>query len=197
MDKNICVYGASSSRIDEKYFKAAFDTGRLIAKAGFGLVFGAGDSGLMGAAARGAYSEGGRIIGVIPEKLNKKGVYFENCTERIETPTMHERKATMEYLSMGFIALAGGFGTMEELLEVMTLKQLSYIDPALVLRNADGYYDPLLAQFDRSMAEGFTHPEYKSLYFAAKTPEEAVGYCVSYKGSEIPDKLIWALRDKR
>lgn len=196
MERNICVYGASSSRIDEKYFRAAFETGRLIAKAGFGLVFGAGDSGLMGAAARGAFEAGGRIIGVIPEKLNKKGVYFENCTERIETPTMHERKAVMERLSTGFIALAGGFGTMEELLEVMTLKQLNYIDPAIAVLNTDGYYDHLLGQFDKSMEEGFTHPEYGKLYFKAKTPEEAVGYCVSYGGSDFPDKLIYALRDK-
>lgn len=196
MEKNICVFGASSSRIDKKYFDDAFETGRLIAKNGFGLVFGAGDSGLMGAAARGAYSEGGRIIGVIPEKLNKKGVYFENCTERIETPTMHERKATMEYLSMGFIALAGGFGTIEELMEVMTLKQLAYIDPAIVLLNTDGYFDPLLRQFEKCVEEGFVHPEYRSLYFAANTPNEAVEYCASYEGSNIPDKLIWALRDK-
>lgn len=194
-ERNICVYGASSNRIDKKYFEAAFEVGRLIAEKGFGLVFGAGDSGLMGAAARGAASQRGRIIGVIPEKLNKKGIYFEGCTERIETATMHERKALMERLSCGFIALAGGLGTIEELMEVLTLKQLSYIDPAIVLLNTDGYYDALLAQLERSMEEGFTHPEYRSLYFAANTPEEAVEYCASYKGSELPDKLVYALRN--
>ncbi len=191
---NICVFGASSNRIDKKYFDAAFEVGRLIASRGFGLVFGAGDSGLMGAAARGAFSERGRIIGVIPEKLNKKGIYFEGCTERIETPTMHERKAMMERLSGGFIALAGGFGTIEELMEVLTLKQLSYIDPAIVLLNTDGYYDDLIAMLEKTMAEGFTHKDFRSLFFAASTPEEAVEYCVSYKGSDIPDKLVYALR---
>ena len=192
--KNICVFGASSNAIADKFKKDAFEVGRLIALAGCGLVFGAGDSGLMGQAARGAFSEGGRITGVIPEKLNKKGIYFEGCTERIETPTMHERKAKMEELSSGFIALGGGFGTIEELMEVMTLKQLSYIDPAIVLLNTDGYFDPLIEQFKRCVEEGFVHEGYSSLWHVASTPKEAVDYCVSYEGSEIPDKLIFALR---
>jgi uncharacterized protein (TIGR00730 family) len=192
--KNICVFGASSNAIDEKFKKDAFETGRLIALAGCGLVFGAGDSGLMGQAARGAASEGGRVIGVIPEKLNKKGVYFEGCTERIETPTMHERKAKMESMSSGFIALGGGFGTIEELMEVMTLKQLSYIDAAIVLLNTGGYFDPLIEQFSRCIEEGFVHEGYSKLWFVASTPEVAVDYCVNYKGTDIPDKLIFALR---
>lgn len=192
--KNICVFGASSNMIHPAFMEDAFAVGRLIAEKGFGLVFGAGDSGLMGQAARGAYSAGGRIIGVIPEKLNKPGVYFENCTERIETPTMHERKAKMEQLSCGFIALGGGFGTIEELMEVMTLKQLSYIDPALVLLNTRGYFDPLIAQFESCFKEGFAHEGYRALYHVAATPEEAVSYCADYKGSEFPEKLIYALR---
>lgn len=191
---NICVFGASSNMIDERFKRDAFEVGRLIAESGFGLVFGAGDSGLMGQAARGAHSAGGRIIGVIPEKLNKPGVYFEHCTERIETPTMHERKAKMEELSAGFIALAGGFGTIEELMEVMTLKQLSYIDPAIVILNTAGCYDPLIAQLDRCFTEGFAHEGYRSLYYAASTPAEAVAYCAEYRGSNFPDKLIYALR---
>lgn len=193
-EKNICVFGASSNMIDESFRKDAFAVGRLIAEAGCGLVFGAGDSGLMGQAARGAESAGGRIIGVIPEKLNKKGVYFEGCTERIETPTMHERKSKMEELSSGFIALAGGLGTFEELLEVLTLKQLSYLDAAIVLLNTGGYFDPLIAQFKRSIEQGFTHSEYEKLWFVASTPEEAVRYCLGYGGSSLPDKLIYALR---
>ncbi len=192
--RNICVFGASSNMIAPVFTEAAYKVGRLIAQNGFGLVFGAGDSGLMGQAARGAHSLGGRIIGVIPEKLNKPGVYYEHCTERIETPTMHERKAKMESLSHGIIALAGGFGTIEELMEALTLKQLSYIDPALVLLNTDGYYDPLIAQFENCYSFGFAHAAYRELLFIASTPEEAVEYCVSYKGCNIPDKLIYALR---
>lgn len=192
--RNICVFGASSNKIDRLFMEEAFTVGRLIAEHGFGLVFGAGDSGLMGQAARGAHSAGGRIIGVIPEKLNKPGVYYEHCTERIETPTMHERKAKMESLSHGMIALAGGFGTIEELMEVITLKQLSYIDPALVILNTKGYYDPLIAQFERCYSEGFAHEAYREIIHIASAPEDAVAYCANYKGCTIPDKLIYALR---
>ncbi len=192
--KNICVFGASSNNIDKAFFEDAYEVGRLIAENGFGLVFGAGDSGLMGAAARGSFDNGGRVIGVIPEKLNKKGVYFEHCTERIETPTMHERKSKMESLSSGFIALGGGFGTIEEFMEVLTLKQLSYIDPALVLLNTAGYFDPLIEMLERTVEKGFTHEGFSKLYHVAGTPEEAVSYCVNYKGAPIPDKLIYALR---
>ena len=189
MDRNICVFGASSSKIGDSYLKAAYEVGRLIAVNGFGLVFGAGDSGLMGQAARGCASAGGRIIGVIPEKLNKKGIYFEGCTERIETATMHERKALMESFSSGFIALAGGYGTIEEFMEVMTLKQLKYFDRPIVLLNTDGFFDPLIAQLEKCVEEGFTSREHAGIFFAAATPGEAVAYCRDYRGMEIPDKL--------
>lgn len=195
-ERNVCVFGASSDHIDKAYFDDAFEVGRLIAEAGMGMVFGAGDSGLMGAAARGVTSAGGRLIGVIPKKLNVKGIYYESCTERIETPTMHERKAKMESLSSAFIALAGGFGTIEELMEVLTLKQLNYIDPAIVILNTRGYFDPLIAQFDRCMEEGFANPEYKKLYHVAASPEDAVRYCAGYAGSAIPDKLKDVVRSR-
>ena len=189
MERNICVFGASSKDIENAYLSEAFEVGRLIAERGFGLVFGAGDSGLMGAAARGAASLGGRITGVIPEKLNKKGIYFEGCTERIETPTMHERKAMMESLSAGFIVLAGGYGTIEEFMEVMTLKQLKYFDRPIVLLNTKGYYDLLIAQLDRCVVENFTRGDHARLYYPADTAQEAVEYCISYKGMDIPSKL--------
>lgn len=188
-EKNICVFGASSSRIDGAYLDAAFETGRLIAVNSFGLVFGAGDSGVMGAAARGAREAGGRITGVIPEKLNRKGIFFEDCSERIETATMHERKSLMEELSSGFIALAGGYGTMEEFMEVLTLKQLKYFDKPIVLLNTKGYFDHLIRQLERCVEEGFTSEEHDALYFVAKDPAEAVGYCANYSGMYIKDKL--------
>ncbi|MBO4385206.1 MAG: TIGR00730 family Rossman fold protein [Clostridia bacterium] len=188
-EKSICVFGASSSRIGRVYLDAAFETGRLIASASFGLVFGAGDSGVMGAAARGAESAGGRIVGVIPEKLNRKGIYFEGCTERIETATMHERKSLMEELSSGFIALAGGYGTMEEFMEVLTLKQLKYFDKPVVLLNTNGYFDHLIRQLERCVEEGFTSEAHSALYHVAADPIDAVNYCKDYKGMDIKDKL--------
>ena len=195
-DKNICVFGASSNNIDKAYFDDAFEVGRLIASAGFGLVFGAGDSGLMGAAARGCASEGGRVIGVIPEKLNKKGIYYEHCTERIETLTMHERKATMEGLAGGFITLAGGYGTIEEFMEALTLKQLSYFDKPLVILNTNGCFDSLIMQLESCVAGGFTSPDHRGLYAVFTEPADAVNYCVNYKGMSIRDKLLDAVRNE-
>lgn len=190
---SICIFGASSNKIDRVYTDAAFETGRLIALSGRSLVFGAGTSGLMGAAARGCFSEGGRIIGVIPEKLNKPGIYYENCTEKLVTPTMHERKAAMESMSSGFIALAGGFGTIEELMEVLTLKQLGYTDHAIVILNTNGYFDPLIRQLEKCVSEGFAAPDYLNLWYEAEDPKSAVEYCLSYRGGAIRDKLIDAL----
>ncbi len=190
---SICIFGASSNKIDRVYTDAAFETGRLIALSGRSMVFGAGTSGLMGAAARGCLSEGGRIIGVIPEKLNKPGIYYENCTEKLVTPTMHERKAAMESMSSAFIALAGGFGTIEELMEVLTLKQLGYTDPAIVILNTNGYFDPLIRQLEKCVSEGFAAPDYLNLWYEAEDPRSAVEYCLSYRGGAIRDKLIDAL----
>ena len=192
---SICVFGASSSRVAGEYFDAAYRVGELIAQAGCRMIFGAGDAGLMGAAARGCTNAGGSVIGVIPEKLNKKGIYFEGCAQRIETRTMHERKETMEELAGGFIALAGGYGTIEEFMEALTLKQLSYFDKPIVLLNTLGYYNSLIAQLEDCIAGGFTSPGFRGLYAVCDTPEEAVEYCVGYRGMSIRDKLMDAVRD--
>lgn len=189
MDRRICVFGASSNRIDEAFLSDAYKTGELIAKRGFGLVFGAGDSGAMGMAARGAASAGGSIIGVIPEKLNRPGIYFEDCTEKIVTPTMHERKSSMERLASGFIALGGGFGTIDEFMEVLVHKQLGYFDKPVVLLNTRGYYSHLIAQLGACIGESFASPDSALLYHVADTPEEAVAYCAEYKGMTLIDKL--------
>ncbi len=187
--KRICVFGASSKNAPDVYRRAAYDMGRLIAEHGLGMVFGAGKAGLMGEAARGASSVGGEIIGVIPRKLNIEGIYFEGCTERIQTETMHERKATMERLSDAYIALAGGFGTIEELMEVLTLKQLGYFDCPIVLLNTCGYYNDLIAQLRTCVERGFTNVEYLKLYHIASDPGDAMGYILSYSGMAVRDKL--------
>ncbi len=185
----ICVFGASSSKIAEKYFDAARRVGELLGEAGADMVFGGGDAGLMGAAARGVHKKGGKVFGVIPEKLNIPGIAYEACDELIVTPTMHVRKATMEQMSDGFIVLPGGFGTLEEVLEVVTLKQLGYLDAPIVLLDQDGFYSALIAQFRHCMQEGFTDPAYASLYFAAPTPEEAVRAVLYYTPTAMPDKM--------
>lgn len=186
----ICIYGASSNKVDVKYKEAAYEMGELIAKNGFALVFGAGGHGLMGSAAEGAAQYGGEIIGIIPEKLNLPGIVSKHCTKVIVTPTMHVRKETMENSSDAFVALAGGFGTFEELLEVITLKQLGYIDVPIVILNTEGYYDSLISMFNRAVSENFANECYLDLFFVAQTPNEAMGYILSYdKATDFPDKM--------
>lgn len=148
----------------------------------------------MGAAARGAYSAGGKIIGVIPEKLNIPGIYFEHCTERIQTATMHERKQLMESRSDAFVALSGGFGTLEELLEVLTLKQLGYHNLPVIIVNINGFYDPLIAQFERCVSEGFTDKHFMNL-FCSVTSIEAVAEALALPPREMPDKIQSVLSD--
>ena len=163
--------------------------GSLLAENGLSMVFGGGDAGLMGAAARGVREGGGRIIGVIPEKLNRPGIAYPECDELIVTPTMHSRKAKMEELSDGFVALPGGFGTLEEILEVIALKQLGYLDAPIVLLDQDGFYSKLLGQMRHCIDENFTDPAFGKLYFAAATPEEAVHALLNYVPSQLPDKI--------
>lgn len=195
--KYVCVFGASNSTIPTEHIEFAENLGAALAENGFALVFGAGTTGLMGAAARGAHARGGEIIGVIPKKLNVPGIYFEHCTERIETATMHERKALMEDRSDAFIALGGGFGTLEELMEVITLKQLGYIDKEIIIVNIDGFYDNLLAQFDRYVADGFTHGLFLHLYTVAKSVDEVIRALNEPEKRIMPDKMQEALLSAR
>ncbi|MDO5111853.1 MAG: TIGR00730 family Rossman fold protein [Clostridia bacterium] len=187
--KNICIFGASRHCIAEKYFESAHRMGVLLGENGMDMVFGGGDHGLMGAAARGVREAGGRIVGVIPEKLNQPGIAFSECDELIVTPTMHTRKAAMEDMSDGFIGLPGGFGTVEEIMEVITLKQLGYLDAPIVLLNQDGFFGPLLAQFTLCMEESFADRAYSHMYAAVATPEEAMAYLLAYTPAALPDKI--------
>lgn len=188
MKKVICIFGASSDKVADEYKEAAFEVGRLIAEKGYSMVFGAGDKGIMGAAARGAHSADGEIIGVAPELFDQPGILYENCTELIITPTMHIRKDTMERRSNAFITLAGGFGTFEELMEVLTLKQLGYIDAPIIILNTLGYYDNILAMFNKCVDEKFADERYLKLFSVAETPEEALSLAENYVQSDMPLK---------
>ena len=192
--KHICVFAASSSKVDKKYADLAYELGHQLAENGLGLVFGAGDIGLMGACVRGVKDHGGHAIGVIPKKLNQPGIAYQNCDELIETPTMHERKSKMEALSSGFVALPGGFGTLEELLETITLKQLGYHDLPIVILDQDGYYQNLLSQFETCIGERFTDEAWRVLYHRAVSVREAIDYLVSYQPEKLPDKMKEALK---
>ncbi|MEG1548327.1 MAG: TIGR00730 family Rossman fold protein [Clostridia bacterium] len=192
--RSVCVFGASSSGVDAVYEAAAYELGALLAERGIAVVFGGGRTGLMGAVARGVHDAGGHITGVIPEKLNVPGIPFEYCDKLIVTATMHERKAKMEQLSHGYIAMPGGLGTLEELLEVLTLNQLGYISAPVVILSIRGCYDALMAQLDACVAAGFTHEAYKGLYRCAQSAREAVELLVDFKPQELPNKIKEALK---
>lgn len=171
---SVCVYCASSTQIDEKYFRAAKELGRLIAQKGLRLITGAGNQGLMNAVEEGSLAAGGKVTGIIPTFMMEEGWHHTGLTELIETRTIHERKEMMAKLSDGVIALPGGCGTLEELLEIITWKQLGlYLNPIIIL-NIDGYYDHLLAQLRQAIDENFMRAIHGDIWEVATTPDEAI-----------------------
>lgn len=174
--RNVCVYSASSTKIDKKYFDAAEDLGRLLAKNEINLINGAGCLGLMKAVADATLEDGGTVTGVIPHFMVEQGWHHKGLTKLIETENMHERKQLMADLSDGVIALPGGCGTLEELLEIITWKQLAlYLKPIVIL-NIDGFFDPLLEMLDRAIDENFMRTEHGNIWQVATTPEEAINF---------------------
>ncbi|MBK9713758.1 MAG: TIGR00730 family Rossman fold protein [Kouleothrix sp.] len=160
----LCVYCASSNHIPDYYFTLARALGAEIGRRGWTLVYGGGSVGLMGALAEAVHGSGGVVVGIIPQALLDREVGYLQADELIVTLTMRERKRLMDERAEAFVALPGGFGTLEELLEIMTLRQLGYHDKPIVIVNPGGYFDPLLEQFERIFAEGFTHDRYRDLY---------------------------------
>ena len=181
MIKNVCVYASSSTLLDEIYVNKAEELGRTLAQRGIGLVYGAGGYGLMGAAARGAREAGGSVIGVIPEKMDVDGVVFDGCTELFVTRTMRERKALMEDKSDAFIALPGGFGTFEEVLEIIALRLLMYHTKPVVILNINGFYDALVKQFDIAVEQKFASPKALEMFGVFSEVDEALAYIENYQ----------------
>ncbi len=172
--KSVCVYSASSTQIDKAYFDAATELGQLLAEHKIRLVNGAGCLGLMAAVADAALAGGGEVTGVIPHFMIEQGWHHKGLTELIEVSDMHERKQLMANMSDAAIALPGGCGTMEELLEVITWKQLGlYLKPIVIL-NVNGFFDPLLAMLARAVDEHFMRPQHSSIWRVATTPQEAL-----------------------
>ena len=188
VNKNICVYASSSDAVAPVYFDAAERLGKLIAQRGATLIFGAGRVGLMGALGRGAQGAGGHVVGVIPRKLVRKEIAFTEADELIVTETMRERKGIMETRADAFIALPGGIGTLEELMEVLVLKQLRYHEKPIVLINTEGFYHGLIEILDRQITEQFAKPTMRLLYHVADTPEDALAYLDAYTPPKTEDK---------
>lgn len=175
--KIVTVYCASSNSIDSKYMDVAGEAGRLLAERNLALLYGGGQVGLMGAIARAVHEHDGTVLGVIPEALREReGVAYDLADELIITKTMQERKAILFTRADAFMVLPGGFGTLEEFMEVLTLKQLGYHDKPIALVNIEGYYDPLIELFEHFFAARFAAERYRELYFTAATPGEALDF---------------------
>ena len=173
--KGITVYGASRNNLDPVFTDAARELGRLIALEGYPLISGGGRNGLMAAAIDGANTAGGMTIGILPEFMVSKGWQHEGLTTMITTPDMHRRKELMAEMSVGVIAMPGGIGTFEELLEIITWRQLGLYRGPVVILNTDGYYDLLLGMLESASAKGFMRAtEIRELWHVVGEPEHAV-----------------------
>ena len=170
--KRICVFCGSHVGNDASYGLMARTAAEAIVAAGYGIVYGGGGVGLMKIVADAALASGGEVIGVIPHALARTEMAHQGLTELHVVSTMHERKALMEDLSDAFVALPGGFGTMDEFCEVLSWRQLRIHDKPIGLLNYRGYYDPLLVLFDSMVREGFVGPHNRSLFIDATTIDE-------------------------
>ncbi len=170
--KTLCVYCSSSDRLDQKYYDLARQIGSQMVPRGWGLVYGGGKTGLMGAVARGVKQAGGRVVGVIPDFMKVKELAFDEADELITVVTMRERKLLMETRADAFLTLPGGWGTLEEIMEILTLRQLDVLRKPCVFFNQDGFYDELLRFFERMVTERFNKASNLELFSVAKTIDE-------------------------
>ena len=184
----IAVYCASSDEIAPKYRNAAVAMGHAMADQGIGLVFGGGSVGLMGTIADAILERGGEVIGVIPEKLQDRELGHTGCTALHVVDTMHTRKQMMMDLADAFIAMPGGYGTMEELFEVVTWAQLNYHRKPVGVLNVDGFYDALIAFVQHAVNEGFVREELRHLITVDQDPARLLE---KLEAAHVPDLDSW------
>lgn len=170
----VTVYASSSERIPEAYAAVAEDLGRRIAGRGWDLVWGGGRFGLMGAVSRGARAAGGRTLGVILQQFVDKNVHCDQAHAMDTVADMRARKRGLDESGDAYVALPGGLGTMEELLEILSFKQLGLHDKPVVVLDALGYWQPLLAMLDRAFAQGFVQPHFRGLWSVATDAAAAI-----------------------
>lgn len=173
---NICLYGASSNAIAKSYINPTEELGAKIAERGHTLIYGGGAAGLMGAAARGVYSRGGKIIGIVPSFLNVDGILFDKCDEMIFTETMRERKQLMEERADAFIMTPGGVGTFDEFFEILTLKQLGRHSKPIAVFNINGYFNSLIEQLKNAVHKQFMNPEAFELCMFTDNADKLINY---------------------
>lgn len=196
MKKNIsdiCVFASSCNTLDKEFFNLAYDLGKEIAKNHCNIIYGGSNLGLMGEVTSSAHRGGSEIIGVMPEKLYNLGIHPGDCTKFILTKGMRERKGKMDELSQAVIALPGGFGTLEELSEMIVQKQLGYCNKPIVILNCKNYYDNLINFFKDIIKNNFAPQNTQDIYFETKSVKEAMEYINSYSFENVQylsEKLI-------
>jgi uncharacterized protein (TIGR00730 family) len=184
--RSICVYCGSADHLNPDYLLAATELGATLAKSGIRLVYGAGKTGLMGAVADGALQSGGEVVGVVPENLNTPQLIHAHLSQLEVVPDIHLRKARMSALADAFIALPGGYGTLDELFETLTWSQIGLHHKPVGLLNIRNYFDPLLVMIQKAHDEGFIYAEHKTLLIHDTSPTSLLDRLCSY---EIPENL--------
>ena len=184
MVKNVCIFASSSNGLDKVYTEAAEKLGICLGQAGFNIVYGGSNRGLMWTCASKVKDFCGIIYGVMPEKLNDFGVSASICDKFFLTKGMRERKAKMDELSDAVVALPGGFGTLEELSEMIVQKQLGYNSKPIVLYNTNNFYGKLNEFFETIITQNFAKTNIRESYFISSSPEEIVNYLINYKSDE-------------
>ncbi len=187
--KRICVYCGSSPGVQAAYLEAAIELARLMVDQGVGLVYGGGSVGLMGGIADAVLEAGGEVTGVIPRALAEREVAHGGVTDLRVVESMHERKAMMAELSDGFIAMPGGFGTLEELLEVLTWSQLGLHQKPCAILNVANYFDSLMRFLDHSVAQEFVKPIHRNMVLVHEQPAQLLAMMETYQ-HPIVDKWI-------
>ncbi len=191
--QRVCVFCGSSKGARPVYAHTAHDMGKALVRRNLGLVYGGGCIGLMGSIADAVLEGGGEVIGIIPQGLVTREVAHHGITKLVIVHSMHERKAKMAELSDGFVAMPGGYGTFEEFCEIITWAQLGLHRKPCGILNVEGYYDPLLALFDRAVAEGFVHPTNRRLVIQETDPDRLLDLLSNYTP---PNTERWIGRDE-
>jgi uncharacterized protein (TIGR00730 family) len=183
--KRICVYCGSNPGADPAFCEAGRALGRLLAERGFGMVYGGASVGVMGAVADGVLERGGSVIGVLPHFFATKEVAHDGLDELIIVDSMHERKARMAELSDGFIALPGGWGTIEEIFEMLTWAQLGHHQKPCGLLNVNSYYDELFAFLEKAIEQQFVKEAYRPMMMMDASPERLLNRFTAYRAPRV------------
>jgi uncharacterized protein (TIGR00730 family) len=191
--KAITVYCSSSNHVNSVYLDVAHQLGQLIAENGYTLIFGGGQVGLMGALSAGAREKSGKVIGIILKKFVDMGISDPAVREMRSVETMRSRKQGLEEAGDAYIALPGGFGTFEEITEIISFKQLGFHNNPIIIINVSGYFDPLIKQFDLGFEEQFIEKRFRKVYQVVQNPQLAIDVIKNYRPPQVELKYGWPL----